>query len=83
MPFGHEDFAEAGLDLNERLIRHPAATFFMRRGEDILIVDRAMDPRAGDTIIAIVDGELKLRQFRPGQPTELWGVVTFVIKKMR
>ncbi len=80
MGFGHEDFAESALDLNEKLVVHPAATFFMRRGKDILIVDRSLDPRPDDLIVAIEDGELKLRRFQREKPVELWGVVTYEIR---
>ena len=82
MGFGHENFAGPQLDLNEKLISHPAATFFMRRGQDILIVDRAMDPKPNDTIVAIVEGELKIRKFQIGVSVELWGVVTYEIKRL-
>ncbi len=82
MPFVDDAF-EPPLDLNERLIAHPATTFFMRRAGETLIVDRAIDPRPGDTVVAVVDGELKLAKFEPGRPVELWGVVTYAIRDLR
>lgn len=64
-PSPAEDYLEQNLDLNEHLIQHPAATFFVRvdgdsmRGagihkDDILIVDRALEPTNGKIIIALL-----------------------------
>lgn len=78
-----EDNFENRLDLNERLVTHPAATFFVRRGQEVLIIDRALTPRDGDTVIAVVDGELKSTTFRSGAVAELWGVVTYAIRDTR
>jgi DNA polymerase V len=78
-----EDHFENRLDLNERLIAHPAATFFVRRGREVLIIDRSLTPRDGDTVIAVVDGELRSMTFRSGLPAELWGVVTYAIRDTR
>jgi len=58
-PSPAEDFVEGKLDLNDYLIRHPAASFYVRvSGEsmlnagifpnDLLLVDRAENPRHGD-----------------------------------
>ena len=63
----------AGIDLNEQLIRNRQATFFMRvnsdamegagiRAGDVVIVDRSMDAKNGKVIIALLDGELLIRQ---------------------
>jgi DNA polymerase V len=76
-----EDNFENRLDLNERLIAHPAATFFVRRGREVLIIDRSLTPRDGDTVIAVIDGELRSTTFRRSAPIELWGVVTYEIRK--
>jgi DNA polymerase V len=70
------DYIEKKLDLNELLVKHPAATFFMRVKEggmpksdicagDILLVDRSLVPRDQDIVIAIIDGEFKLTHFQP------------------
>lgn len=69
------DYLEKKLDLNELLVTHPAATFFMRVKEggmsdsdifpgDILLVDRALVPREQDVVIAIIEGEFKLTRFQ-------------------
>jgi len=65
--------AETPLDLNEHLIKHPAATFFVRvRGDsmngcgiypdDILIVDRSLEPTHRKVVIAVVNGELTVKR---------------------
>jgi DNA polymerase V len=72
--------AEGSLDLNEHLVAHREATFFIRvRGEslrgagirdgDLLVVDRALAAADGDLVVAMVDGELTLKrlQKRNGQ----------------
>ena len=72
-PSPADDYIDRTLDLNELLIRHPAATFFIRaagdsmtgagiRNGDILIVDRAEAPRSGSIIIAVIDGELTVKR---------------------
>ncbi len=68
-PSPADDFIDVPLDLNEHLIRHPSATFYARAqgssmvgmgifSGDLLVVDRAVEPRHGDIVIAAVDGEL-------------------------
>lgn len=64
---------EAKLDLNELLIKHPAATFFLRvsgssmvkagiHHNDILVVDRSLEPLHGKIVIASVNGELTVKR---------------------
>jgi DNA polymerase V len=76
-PSPSEDYAEASLDVRELLVRHPAATFFMRaegdamrgagiRPGDILVVDRALSPLLGSVVVAVVHGELLVRRYWPG-----------------
>lgn len=80
-PSPADDHLEAELDLNEHLIKHPAATFFVRcKGDsmqeagifndDILIVDRSLTPRDNDIVIAAVGGELTVKRLvvKLGQP---------------
>lgn len=68
-PSPADDYLDRGLDLNEHLIEHPAATFYARASGssmtglgifegDLLIVDRALEPRHGDVVIALINGEL-------------------------
>jgi len=72
-PSPAQDYIEAELDLNEHLISHPAATYFVRVAgnsmidagifdDDILIVDRAIEPANKRIVIAILDGELTVKR---------------------
>lgn len=72
-PSPAEDYIEGRLDLNRQLIKHPAATFFVRvAGDsminagihpgDILVVDRALEPKDGNVVIAVIDGELTVKR---------------------
>ncbi len=68
-PSPADDYIEQSLDLNEHVIQHPAATYYVRaQGDsmmrlgihngDLLVVDRALEPVDGDIVIAALDGEL-------------------------
>ena len=72
-PSPADDYIEDFLDLNEYLIKHPAATFLVRaigdsminasiNSGDILVVDRSIEPTHGKIIIAAVDGELTVKR---------------------
>ena len=72
-PSPADDYMDKTLDLNEYLIINPSATFFVRvRGEsmidagihngDLLIVDRALSPKDGSIVIAVIDGELLVKR---------------------
>lgn len=74
-PSPADDYIDKKLDLNEYLIKHPAATFFVRvEGEsminagihsgDILIVDRAVQPNNDNVVIAVLDGELTVKRIQ-------------------
>jgi DNA polymerase V len=72
-PSQAESEIERTIDLNEQLIKHPAATFFVRvegdsminvgiQSGDILIVDRAVQPTNNCIIIAHLNGELTVKR---------------------
>jgi len=72
-PSPAEDYVEGSLDLNEHLIVHREATFFVRvKGQsmtgagicdgDLLVVDRALEAGDGDIVVAVVDGELTVKR---------------------
>ncbi len=74
-PSPADDYLDRKLDLNEYLIKHPAATFFVRvEGEsmidagihsgDILIVDRALEPADHKVVIAVLNGELTVKRIK-------------------
>ncbi len=67
------DYMEKGLDLNEFLVDNPSSTFFVRvegcsmtgagiNPDDILIVDRSIEPRNGSIVIAALDGEMTVKR---------------------
>ncbi|MEO8399706.1 MAG: translesion error-prone DNA polymerase V autoproteolytic subunit [Ignavibacteriaceae bacterium] len=70
-----EDYIEKKLDLNELLIKHPSATFFVRvdgnsminagiNSGDILIVDRALEPTNNKVVVAVVNGEFTVKRIK-------------------
>ena len=74
-PSPADDHMERGIDLNEELIRNPAATFLIRvQGEsmrdagihsgDTLIVDRSVTPYDRQIVVAMIDGEFTVKRFR-------------------
>ena len=76
-PSPAEQYQETPLDLNELLVKRPAATYFVRvegdsmvgagiRDGDLLVVDRSLRPADGDIIIASVDGDFTVKTLRVG-----------------
>ena len=68
-----DDYVEAWLDLNEHLVENKDATFFVRATGDsmtgagiqegnLLVVDRALEARHRDIVIAVVDGEMTVKR---------------------
>jgi len=73
-PSPADDYVEKRIDLNEELIQHHEATFFLRVSGhsminagiddgDELIVDRAITPEHNRIVVAAVDGELTVKRF--------------------
>lgn len=73
-PSPADDHIHKKLDLNELVIKHPAATFFVRvEGEsmrdagifhnDILVVDRALTPKGNDIIVCVINGDFAVKRF--------------------
>jgi len=74
-PSPADDHLERAIDLNEELIRNPAATFLVRvKGEsmrdagihtgDTLIVDKSVTPADRQIVVAMIDGEFTVKRFR-------------------
>ncbi|WP_374090897.1 LexA family protein [Methylomicrobium lacus] len=82
-PSPADDYVEKSLDLNELLVQKPAATFFVRaQGEsmlgagihpnDILVVDRSIEPVSGKIVICALNGELTVKRLeRDGEQWKL------------
>jgi DNA polymerase V len=72
-PSPAEDYIESSIDLNRELIRHPFATFYVRVAGDsmtgigikpdaTLIVDRAVETKSGDIVIARLGDEMCVKE---------------------
>ena len=69
------DYMENKLDLNEYLIKHPAATFIVKASGssmtsaniysgDLLIVDRSIVPKNNNIVIASIFGDLTVKKLK-------------------
>ncbi len=72
-PSPADDHLDLPIDLNEYLVKHPAATFYVRvQGDsmddagihqgDLLIVDRAEPYTMGSIVLAVLDGEFTVKK---------------------
>lgn len=72
-PSPAQDYVEDRLDINQLVIKHPNATYFIRvSGDsmidagigdgDLLVVDRALTAQHGDIIVAAVNGEFTVKR---------------------
>ena len=74
-PSPADDYVESKLDLNEHLIKHKAATFFVKvtgdsmlgagiHDGDMLIVDRALEAQNMSVVVAVVNGEFTVKRIK-------------------
>ncbi|MCM1162737.1 MAG: translesion error-prone DNA polymerase V autoproteolytic subunit [Muribaculaceae bacterium] len=74
-PSPAQDYISQTIDLNRELIEHPASTFYARvvgdsmaeegiTEDDILIIDKSVEPEHGDLAVCCVDGEFTLKRLR-------------------
>ena len=74
-PSPADDHIEQQLDLNAHLVKNPASTFFVRASgesmqdvgiftDDILIVDRSLEPVDGKIVVVAIDGELTVKRLK-------------------
>ena len=72
-PSPAQDYTEQKLDLNERLIKHPSSTFFIKvKGESmidegindksLLIVDKSLDFKPNCICIACINGDFTVKR---------------------
>lgn len=72
-PSPADDYVEQQLDLHELLVKREAATFYVKvQGDsmvgagiqegDILVVDRSVEPVDGKIVIAVLNGELTVKE---------------------
>ncbi|PPB50294.1 peptidase S24 [Arthrobacter pityocampae] len=87
-----QDWFEDRIDLNRHLIKDITSTYIVRvcghamdgagiSDGDELIVDRALQPKDGSVVIAVLDGELIIRRLRvtsPGPSSGTSSTVTLI-----
>lgn len=72
-PSPADDYLEGKLDITKHLVKHPAATFYVRvsgdsmigagiHSGDLLVVDRSLEAKSGNVIVAALDGELTVKR---------------------
>ena len=77
-PSPAQDYVERRIDLNELMIQHPSATYFVKSSGDsmidagisegdLLVVDSSRKAEHGSIVIAAIDGEFTVKrlQLRP------------------
>lgn len=68
---------EKSLDIHEHLVKRPSSTFLTRavgdsmilfgiRDRAILVVDKSLDPKDKDIVIATINNEMLIKEFRTG-----------------
>ncbi|HEU5406192.1 MAG TPA: translesion error-prone DNA polymerase V autoproteolytic subunit [Nitrospira sp.] len=71
-PSPADDYLEGKLDITKHLVKHHAATFYVRvsgdsmiwasiHSRDLLVVDRSLEPKNGNVIVAALDGDLTVK----------------------
>ncbi|MDY0856226.1 S24 family peptidase [Klebsiella aerogenes] len=73
-PSPAQDYEDKGISLDERFIKDPSATYFMRAASTyyqagiiqgaLLVIDSSLSPCDGSLLICAVDGELKIKRYR-------------------
>ena len=74
-PSPAQDYIDLKIDLNKELVVNPLNTFYGRvsgnsmcdagiNDGDILIIDKSIEPKDGDTVICFIDGEFLLKYVR-------------------
>lgn len=74
-PSPAQDCTSESIDLNKLLIKHKESTFYARvsgnslcdagiNDGDLVIIDKALTANTGDYVVAYVDGEFTLKQFK-------------------
>lgn len=104
-PNAAEDQVGQGLSLDSVVFRHRASTYLWQLEDaiselgwtagSIVVVDRSLQPRRGDIVVAVVDGRFAVRKFYTdhlssldgvaddGEDISVWGVVTHALQKYR
>lgn len=105
-PNAGEDRRGLALSLDALAIRHRVSTYLWRlpvegipelgwQGESVVVVDRALNPRENDLLVALIDEDFVVRRFRDkllyrpdgeretAEQASVWGVITHVLQEYR
>ena len=74
-PSPAQDYLTASIDLNKELIRRKETTFLARvsgnslmdagiSDGDIIVIDKSLEVKNGNFVVAFIDGEFTLKEFR-------------------
>ena len=74
-PSPAQNYMTESIDLNKELIRHKETTFLARVSGtslmdagicdgDIIVIDKSLEAKNGDFVVAFIDGEFTLKEFR-------------------
>ncbi|WP_163833410.1 LexA family protein [Spartinivicinus ruber] len=74
-PSPASDYVTAEINLHDYMVKHPAATFFVKASGysmtnggiqpgDLLVVDRSIEAKSGNIVIAALDGDLTVKQLK-------------------
>lgn len=74
-PSPAQDYLSESIDLNKELIQHKETTFLARVSgnslieagicdNDIVVIDKSLDAKNGDFVVAFIDGEFTLKEFQ-------------------
>lgn len=87
-PSPAQDYLTDAIDLNRDIIKHKESTFYARvSGDsmkdagivdgDIVVVDKALDAKDGDFVVAFIDGDFTIKQFKMDQSGEFGWLVPY------
>ena len=78
-----EDAPGIALDLNELMVPNPISTYYLRvEGDsmagagitsgDIVVVDKSLEPKNGDIVVAAVDGDFTIKHLKREGNQKAW-----------
>ena len=87
-PSPAQDYLTDAIDLNKDIIKHKESTFYARvSGDsmkdasigdgDIVVVDKALDAKDGDFVVAFIDGDFTIKQFKMDKSGEYGWLVPY------
>ncbi|HRK40721.1 MAG TPA: hypothetical protein PLN95_01420 [Candidatus Saccharibacteria bacterium] len=104
-PNAGEDQAEMRMSLDAMVFRHRLSTYLWKLEQaipelgwqpgSVVAVDRALEPKQGDLVVAVADEDFVLRKLHKGklydmsgdsdqsETVSIWGVITHVLMEYR